>query len=220
MAFLYQFATASRGAELQSAPEEVKRSVMELGGALSADAIAGALAPRRVQDGRVSGGDMRPLLKALGSVRRLAEIVDDALQWETVFTPFVQESTGISLVDGKARILTFLRSSAFREAGDWTDAELQDAELLVASDPRLQKVFDRMEVVRASLSDYFSKAAGFPILALVLLVAAIAFLCLGVKLDPNMGGAGSSGDAVNSVGGVTPPSLSDLQGLPLFKLDK
>eukprot|EP00931_Biecheleriopsis_adriatica_P100586 TRINITY_DN75870_c0_g1_i1.p1 TRINITY_DN75870_c0_g1~~TRINITY_DN75870_c0_g1_i1.p1 ORF type:complete len:417 (-),score=93.71 TRINITY_DN75870_c0_g1_i1:12-1241(-) len=199
---IYQFTVASMGDLPPDAPEDVRRNIKDLGGSLDADAIASALAPRG------SGSDWRPFVKGLGENPRFADIMEDALQFQILFPEPITRATGLSLDECKARVLNFFRGSSFKEAGSWTDAELQAAERLVANNPKLQKVLGRFESVRESLSETIKTAAGAPLVALGFLLLSIAFCCFGMGQDPNLnGGAGSMPQA-------------DTQNLPLFKLEK
>lgn len=205
---LYQFAIASKAGEFDNnAPEDVRQNVKELGGAISDDAIASALAPLD------KGGDWRPICMALGNVDRLAEIMDDSLEWDRVFPEEFMTQSGLARGESRHRLLSFLRTPAFREAGTWTQNEVRAAEKLVADDPRLGKVFTRMNMVQRALGEQIRNAAIVPVAAILSLVVAIGFFCYGINKDPNLAGGTAAGTA-------PPTSSIDAKTLPLFKLEK
>ena len=154
------------------------------------------------------GGDWRPCFERLRNVR-LSAIMSDALNWTTLFPDRLTELTGISTLDSKARVVDFLASNAFKESGSWSNAELYAAEKLIAGDPKLARVFDRIENVKNSIAENMRKAGITPIIGLVFLVAAVVFLCNGVNLSMNPGGDGS-----------LIPDQSQLKDLPLVGLEK
>jgi len=113
------------------------------------------------------------------------------------------------MLDSKSRVVDFLASDSFKDCGSWSDAEIIAAENLISSDPKLVKIFDRIEKVKSSIAENVRKQSIIPIVGLVLLVAAVLFFCNGINL-----GTGGDGDS-NLI-----PDQSQLQGLPLVGLEK
>lgn len=205
---IYQFVVASKAGEFdENAPEDVRRNVKELGGGITDDAIASALAPLD------KGGDWRPICMALGKVDRLAEIMDDSLEWDRVFPEEFMTRSGLARGESRDRLLSFLSAPAFREAGTWTQSEVIAAKKLIADDPRLSRVFSRMHVVQSALGAQIRNAAILPVAAILSLVVAIGFFCYGINKDPNL--------AAGTADGTAPPTSSiDAKALPLFRLEK
>ena len=104
------------------------------GGALKPEEIASFLMDRE------KGGDWRPCLRALAQTQ-FAKIMDDSLSWNVIFTNDVQAAANITMPDGRKRVIDFLASDSFKEAGSWSEKEADAAERLIERDPRLQRVF-------------------------------------------------------------------------------
>ncbi|CAK9046565.1 Carboxypeptidase, partial [Durusdinium trenchii] len=173
---LYQFSAASQAGEPPpEMPEDFRRNVKEVGGALKPDDIATFLMDRD------KGGDWRPCVRALADTE-FAKIMQDSLSWDVIFTDDVVRTANITLVEGRTRIINFL-AGPFKEAGFWSDAEADAAERLIQKDPRLQRVFSRINSVKNSIGENIRSASLGPILALVFFVAAICFFCNGLSLS-------------------------------------
>lgn len=174
---LYQFSAASQAGELPpDAPEDFKRNVKEVGGALKPDEIASFLTDRD------QGGDWRPCVRGLAQTE-FAKIMDDSLSWNVIFSNDVVTASNISMPEGRARVINFLASESFKEAGSWSDSEANAAERLIEKDPRLQRVFSRMNSVKNSIGENIRSASLAPILAIVLFIAAICFFCNGLSIS-------------------------------------
>ncbi|CAJ1338918.1 unnamed protein product [Effrenium voratum] len=177
---LYQF-SARAGDVPEGAPADIRENIREVGGALDADAIASVLLDRE------KGGDWRPSVKKL-SQTRFAKIMDDSLNWEVIFPSEVVTATNVSLPEGRGRVINFLGSDAFKAAGSWSNEEANAAERLIAKDPRLSRVFSRINSVKNSLADNIRSASFLPILALVFFVLFAVCLCNGINADPSFNG--------------------------------
>lgn len=200
---IYQLSAVSGSAILpENVPDGVRSNVAELGAAMDADVLATLLLDTD------KGGDWRPCLQRLRSAR-LSDIMSDALNWTTIFPDRLNALTELSMPDSKSRVIDFLSSDSFKDCGSWSDAEVIAAENLISSDPKLAKIFDRIEKVKSSIAENVRKQSIIPIVGLVLLVAAVAFFCNGINL-----GSGADGDS-NLI-----PDQSQLQGLPLVGLEK
>lgn len=174
---LYQFSAASQAGELPpDAPEDFKRNVKEVGGALKPDEIASFLMDRD------QGGDWRPCVRGLAQTE-FAKIMDDSLSWNVIFSNDVVTASNISMPEGRARVINFLASESFKEAGSWSDSEANAAERLIEKDPRLQRVFSRMNSVKNSIGENIRSASLAPILAIVFFIAAICFFCNGLSIS-------------------------------------
>eukprot|EP00435_Cladocopium_sp_Y103_P025069 s492_g6.t1 len=174
---LYQFSAASQAGELPAdAPEDFKRNVKEVGGALKPDEIASFLMDRD------KGGDWRPCVRGLAQTE-FAKIMDDSLSWNVIFSNEVVTASNISMPEGRARVINFLASESFKEAGSWSDSEANAAERLIEKDPRLQRVFSRMNSVKNSIGENIRSASLAPILAIVFFIAAICFFCNGLSMS-------------------------------------
>lgn len=174
---LYQFSAASQAGELPpDAPEDFKRNVKEVGGALKPDEIASFLTDRD------QGGDWRPCVRGLAQTE-FAKIMDDSLSWNVIFSNDVVTASNISMPEGRARVINFLASESFKEAGSWSDSEANAAERLIEKDPRLQRVFSRMNSVKNSIGENIRSASLAPILAIVFFIAAICFFCNGLSIS-------------------------------------
>ena len=163
---------------------------------MDADAIASVLLDRE------KGGDWRPSVKKL-SQTRFAKIMDDSLNWEVIFPSEVVTATNVSLPEGRGRVINFLGSDAFKAAGSWSNEEANAAERLIAKDPRLSRVFSRINSVKNSLADNIRSASFLPILALVFFVLFAVCLCNGINADPSFNGL---------------PGQAELDKLPLVGL--
>lgn len=200
---IYQLSAVSGSAILpENVPDGVRSNVAELGAAMDADVLATLLLDTD------KGGDWRPCLQRLRSAR-LSDIMSDALNWTTIFPDRLNALTELPMLDSKSRVVDFLASDSFKDCGSWSDAEIIAAENLISSDPKLVKIFDRIEKVKSSIAENVRKQSIIPIVGLVLLVAAVLFFCNGINL-----GTGGDGDS-NLI-----PDQSQLQGLPLVGLEK
>ena len=130
---------------------------------------------------REKGGDWRPCVRALADTD-FAKIMDESLSWQIIFTNDVIKTANITMDEGRARVINFL-AGPFKEAGFWSDSEADAAERLIAKDPRLDRVFSRMNSVKNSIGENIRSASLGPILALVFFVAAICFCCNGLSID-------------------------------------
>eukprot|EP00434_Breviolum_minutum_P033538 symbB.v1.2.029679.t1/scaffold3280.1/size59835/6 len=174
---LYQFSAASQAGDLPpDSPEDFRRNVQEVGGALKPEEIASFLMDRE------KGGDWRPCLRALAQTQ-FAKIMDDSLSWNVIFTNDVQAAANITMPDGRKRVIDFLASDSFKEAGSWSEKETDAAERLIERDPRLQRVFSRMNNVKNSIGENIRSASLPPILAIVFFIAALCFFCNGLSLS-------------------------------------
>jgi len=201
---VYQLSAASGSAILpDTVPETVKTDIKELGGAVDPDVLATLLLEKD------KGGDWRPFMKGLGKIR-LSNIMANMVNWTTVFPDPVNERTGLSTLDSKARVIDFLASEALRESGTWSNSEADAAERLISQDPKLARVFSRIDGVKQSIAENIRRASIAPIVGLIFLIAAVAFFCNG--LLSGSGGGGGDGNLV--------PDQSQLQGLPLVGLEK
>ncbi|CAE7707930.1 CBP1 [Symbiodinium pilosum] len=201
---IYQLSAVSGAAILpENVPDGVKSNVKELGAAMDADVLATLLLDSD------KGGDWRPCLQRLRNTR-LSAIMSDALNWTTIFPDGVTERTGIPTMESKARVIDFFASDSFKECGSWSNAELTAAESLISRDPKLSRVFERIEKVKNSIAENIRGASFAPIIGLVILVAAVVFLCNG--LSSGLGGGGGGSNLI--------PDQSQLQDLPLVGLQK
>ena len=174
---LYQFSAASQAGDLPpDSPEDFRRNVQEVGGALKPEEIASFLMDRE------KGGDWRPCLRALAQTQ-FAKIMDDSLSWNVIFTNDVQAAANMTMPDGRKRVIDFLASDSFKEAGSWSEKETDAAERLIERDPRLQRVFSRMNNVKNSIGENIRSASLPPILAIVFFIAALCFFCNGLSLS-------------------------------------
>lgn len=146
------------------------------GGALKPDEIASFLMDRD------QGGDWRPCVRGLAQTD-FAKIMDDSLSWNVIFSNDVVTASNISMPEGRARVINFLASESFKEAGSWSDSEANAAERLIERDPRLQRVFSRMNSVKNSIGENIRSASLAPILAIVFFIAAICFFCNGLSIS-------------------------------------
>lgn len=131
---------------------------------------------------RDKGGDWRPCLRNLAQTD-FAKIMDDSLSWNVIFSNDVVTASNVTVPEGRARVVNFLASESFKEAGSWSDAEADAAERLIEKDPRLQRVFSRMNTVKNSIGENIRSASLAPILAIVFFVAALCFFCNGLSLN-------------------------------------
>ena len=131
---------------------------------------------------RDQGGDWRPCVRGLAQTE-FAKIMDDSLSWNVIFSNEVVTASNISMPEGRARVIKFLASESFKEAGSWSDSEANAAERLIEKDPRLQRVFSRMNSVKNSIGENIRSASLAPILAIVFFIAAICFLCNGLSIS-------------------------------------
>jgi len=205
LAGLFQFAAVGKAAEageLTDMSLEEVRDMEEVGKAINADTIATAIAPRFVEDKGEKGGDWRPLARELGALQRLPDIVERVTNWDQLMPDALERATGVSRDEVKAVALAFLRSPALKEAGSWTEAELDAAEEFVQRDEQLRRVFARMDKVRNGMKESFGQFTWVPLVLLIAVFGACYCLfCAGPE-------------AANG------PAQEGLRDLPLFKLER
>ena len=146
------------------------------GAALKPEEIASFLMDRD------KGGDWRPCVRGLAQTE-FAKIMDDSLSWNVIFSDQVVAASNVTMPEGRSRVVNFLASESFKQAGSWSDSEADAAERLIEKDPRLQRVFSRMNSVKNSIGENIRSASLAPILAIVFFVAALCFFCNGLSLS-------------------------------------
>lgn len=150
--------------------------------------------------------DWRPFSKALDQAKTPIFLLETTVDWEKILPDPVLRVTGITRSQAKRTALAFAEKALEQRTGDWTEAEFEEARLLVQEDVRLKTASQRMDTVVRSMGEAVSGAFTWIPLAFGLVVAALLYFCV----SSLTGGAPSDAP-------ITP---NDLQSLPLLGLEK
>lgn len=174
------------------------------------------------RDGEEQQRDWRPLARVFARARQLADIAEKVVPWNKIYPEALEQTAGMRIDEVRRAVLSFLREAERAEPGSWSDAEVEEAQRLLAQDGRSRAIFSRAEYVASNMNKSVEGAAALAPFLLIGLLG-LVYYCIFESGPPTDGSLPAFDGGLPLYGlkegaqGITPAAAGEL---PLYGLKR